>query len=226
MLESAEVAIPVGAAAERVSGLLLRPPQARLIYVLAHGAGAGMRHPFLEAIARQLAERGIGTLRYQFPYMERRSRRPDPPAVAEAAVRAAVEEARRAAPGLPLVAGGKSFGGRMTSGAQAREPLPGVQGLVFLGFPLHPPGRPGDERAAHLAAIRVPMLFLQGSRDEFARLPLLEAVLQRLGPLATLHLVEGGDHSFKVPKRAGPAAGDALSELVDVIATWTARVIG
>jgi predicted alpha/beta-hydrolase family hydrolase len=225
MVESAELAIPVGSSSEPVSGLLLLPPEARLVYVLAHGAGAGMRHPFLEAIARRLAERRIGTLRYQFPYMERRARRPDPPAVAEAAVRAAVEEARRAAPGLPLVAGGKSFGGRMTSGAQAREPLPGVRGLVFLGFPLHPPGRPGDERAAHLGAVRVPMLFLQGSRDEFAQLPLLEAVLERLGPLATLHLVEGGDHSFKVPKRAGRAAGDAMSELVDAIETWTARVI-
>ena len=225
MLESAELGIPVGASGERVSGLLLQPPDARLVYVLAHGAGAGMRHPFLETIARQLAERGIGTLRYQFPYMERRARRPDPPAVAEAAVRAAVEQARRAAPGLPLVAGGKSFGGRMTSGAQAREPLPGVRGLVFLGFPLHPPGRPGDERAAHLAAVRVPMLFLQGSRDEFAQLPLLEAVLERLGALATLHLVEGGDHSFKVPKRAALAARDSLEELVDAIATWTARVI-
>ncbi len=178
-----------------VSGLLLRPDGARLLYVLAHGAGAGMRHPFLEDVARRLAERGIATLRYQFPYMERRARRPDPPAVAAATVRAAVAEAGRAAPGLPLVAGGKSFGGRMTSTAQAEQPLPGVRGLVFLGFPLHPPGRPGDKRAEHLAQVRIPMLFVQGDRDEFADLKLLRPVVTQLGERATLHLVEGGDHS-------------------------------
>src|SRR5690242_15387531 len=190
MIASAEVRVG------DVSGLLLRPEDARLIYVLAHGAGAGMRHPFLEAIAQRLAERDIATLRYQFPYMERRSRRPDPPAVAAAAVRAAVVEAARAAPGVPLLAGGKSFGGRMTSTAQAEEPLPGVRGLVFLGFPLHPPGRPSDQRAEHLAKVQIPMLFLQGDRDQFADLKLLKPVVKGLGERATLHLVEGGDHSF------------------------------
>jgi uncharacterized protein len=207
---------------ERVNEVLLvRPPDARLLYVLAHGAGAGMRHPFLEVMAQRLAERGIATLRYQFPYMERRSRRPDPPAVAEATVRAAVEEAARLAPGLPLVAGGKSFGGRMTSSAQAHAPLPGVAGLVFLGFPLHPPGRPGIARAAHLDRISVPMLFLQGTRDEFADVTLLEQVMARLGDRATLHLVEGGDHSFKVPRRSGRTDTEATAEVVDAIVGWT-----
>lgn len=204
-----------------VSGLLLRPDGARLLYVLAHGAGAGMRHPFMESIAQRLAERSIATLRYQFLYMERRARRPDPPAVAAATVRAAVVEAARLAPGLPLVAGGKSFGGRMTSTAQAEEPLPGVRGLVFLGFPLHPPGRPGDSRAEHLAQVRIPMLFLQGDRDEFADLKLLQPVLKRLGAGATLHLVEGGDHSFKVLKRSGKTEADVMEELVGAIADWT-----
>jgi uncharacterized protein len=207
-----------------VSGLLLRPAGARLLYVLAHGAGAGMRHPFLEQIARQLAERGIGTLRYQFPYMERRASRPDPPAVAAAAVRAAAAEAARLAPGLPLVAGGKSFGGRMTSTAQAEAPLPGVRGLVFLGFPLHPPGRPGDARAEHLAQVQIPMLFLQGTRDAFADLNLLRPVVTRLGERATLHLVDGGDHSFKVLKRTDKTDADVMDELVGAIVAWTSRL--
>jgi len=204
-----------------VSGLLLRPDSARLLYVLAHGAGAGMRHPFLESIAQRLAERRIATLRYQFPYMEQRARRPDPPAVAAAAVRAAVAEAARVAPGLPLVAGGKSFGGRMTSTAQAETPLPGVKGLVSLGFPLHPPGRPADSRAEHLAQVAIPMLFLQGDRDEFADLKLLKPVVKRLGERATLHLVEGGNHSFKVLKRSGKTEADVMEELVGAIADWT-----
>jgi uncharacterized protein len=208
-----------------VSGLLLRPDGARLLYVLAHGAGAGMRHPFLESIAQRLAERSIATLRYQFLYMERRARRPDPPAVAAATVRAAVVEAARLAPGLPLVAGGKSFGGRMTSTAQAEEPLPGVRGLVFLGFPLHPPGRPGDSRAEHLAQVRIPMLFLQGDRDEFADLKLLQPVLKRLGAGATLHLVKGGDHSFKVLKRTGRAGDDVMTELVTTIDQWASKLL-
>ena len=208
-----------------VSGLLLRPDGARLLYVLAHGAGAGMRHPFLESIAQGLAERSIATLRYQFLYMERRARRPDPPAVAAATVRAAVAEAARVAPGLPLIAGGKSFGGRMTSTAQAGEPLPGVRGLVFLGFPLHPPGRPGDSRAEHLAQVQIPMLFLQGTRDDFADLQLLRPVVNRLGERATLHLVEGGDHSFKVLKRSGRTESDAMDELVGAIVDWTGRLI-
>jgi predicted alpha/beta-hydrolase family hydrolase len=209
----------------QVSGLLLRPEGARLLYVVAHGAGAGMRHPFLESIAQRLAERSIATLRYQFPYMEQRARRPDPPAVAAATVRAAVAEAARIAPGLPLVAGGKSFGGRMTSTAQAEEPLSAVRGLVFLGFPLHPPGRPGDSRAEHLAQVRIPMLFLQGDRDEFADLKLLRPVVKRLGVGATLHLVEGGDHSFHVLKRSGRTDADVISELADAIVKWTAGIV-
>jgi len=204
-----------------VSGLLLRPDSARLLYVLAHGAGAGMRHPFLELVAQRLAERRIATLRYQFPYMEQRARRPDPPAVAAATVRAVVIEASRVAPGLPLVAGGKSFGGRMTSTAQAETPLPGVKGLVSLGFPLHPPGRPADSRAEHLAQVAIPMLFLQGDRDEFADLKLLKPVVKRLGERATLHLVEGGNHSFKVLKRSGKTEADVMEELVGAIADWT-----
>jgi len=207
-----------------VSGLLLRPNDARLLYVLAHGAGAGMRHPFLEAISQRLAEQGVATLRYQFRYIEQRSRRPDPPAVAAATVRAAVAEAARLAPGLPLVAGGKSFGGRMTSTAQAEEPLPGVRGLVFLGFPLHPPGRPDDKRAEHLARVTIPMLFLQGTRDEFADLELLRPVAKRLGDRATLHLVEGGDHSFKVPKKSGRSEGDVMGELARAIVTWSLKL--
>jgi len=198
----------------------MRPPDARWLYVLAHGAGAGMRHPFLETIARALAERDVATLRYQFPYMERRASRPDPPALAAAAVRGAVAEAARLAPGLLLVAGGKSFGGRMTSTAQAEEPLPGVRGLVFLGFPLHPPGRPADARAEHLAQVQIPMLFLQGTRDDFADLKLLQPVVKRLGDRATLHLVDGGDHSFHVLKRSGRTDADVLEELAAAVEEW------
>src|SRR5438034_2927837 len=219
MIASAELRVG------EVSGLLLRPKDARLLYVLAHGAGAGMRHPFLESISQRLAEQGIATLRYQFPYMERRSRRPDPPAVAAATVRAAVAEAARIAPDLPLVAGGKSFGGRMTSTAQAEEPLPGVRGLVFLGFPLHPPGRAGDQRAEHLAQVQVPMLFLQGTRDDFADLTLLKPLIKRLGQRATLHLVEGGDHSFHVLKRSGRTDADVMGEIADAIAEWSATTV-
>ena len=220
-----ELKVQVGERVGEVSALLLRPPDARLLYVVAHGAGAGMRHPFLESIAARLAERGVATLRYQFPYVERRARRPDPPEVAAATVRAAVEEAERAAPGLPLVAGGKSFGGRMTSTAAAAEPLPGVRGLVFLGFPLHPPGRPGITRAEHLDRVSVPMLFLQGTRDEFAELKLLQSVLKHLGKRATLRLVDGGDHSFRVMKRSGRSDADVLNELVDAIVDWTATIV-
>src|SRR5882724_7520234 len=224
MTASVELRIGVGEQAGEVSGLLLRPDGARLLYVLAHGAGAGMRHPFLESIAQRLAQRSIATLRYQFPYMEQRARRPDPPAVAAATVRAAVIEAAGVAPGLPLVAGGKSFGGRMTSTAQAEAPLPGVRGLVFLGFPLHPPGRPGDSRAEHLARVQIPVLFLQGTRDEFADLKLLQPVVKRLGERATLHLVEGGDHSFHVLKRSGKSDVEVMEELVSAIAEWTGRL--
>ena len=224
MTDSAELRFAVGERAGGVSGLLLRPDGARLLYVLAHGAGAGMCHPFLEVVAQRLAERSIATLRYQFPYMEQRARRPDPPAVAAATVRAAVMEAARVTPGLPLVAGGKSFGGRMTSTAQAEAPLPGVRGLVFLGYPLHPPGRPGDSRAEHLARVQIPVLFLQGTRDEFADLKLLQPVVKRLGERATLHLVEGGDHSFHVLKRSGRTDTDVMGELVGMIADWAGRL--
>lgn len=212
--------IPVGESSGEVSGLLLLPPGATLLYVLAHGAGAGMRHPFLERMAEALAARGVATLRYQFPYMERRQRRPDPPPVAVAAVRAAVAMARTRAPGVRLVAGGKSFGGRMTSTAQAGEPLPDVRGLVFLGFPLHPPGKPAVSRAEHLDRVQVPMLFLQGARDEFAELLLLRQVLRRLGKRATLHVVQHGDHSFNVPKRAGRSPEEVRAEVCDALVHW------
>ncbi|HEU5261345.1 MAG TPA: alpha/beta family hydrolase [Gemmatimonadales bacterium] len=220
-----ELTLRVGERAGTVSALLDRPAAAWALYVLAHGAGAGMRHPFLESVARGLAERRIATLRYQFPYMEARGRRPDPPAVAEATVRAAVQEAVGLAPGVPLVAGGKSFGGRMTSSAQANEPLPGVRGLVFLGFPLHSPGRPGDKRAEHLARVHLPMLFLQGTRDEFADLSLLRPLIKRLGRRATLHLVEGADHSFHVLKRSGRTDADVLEELVQAIVEWAEKIV-
>jgi predicted alpha/beta-hydrolase family hydrolase len=210
----------VGEAGSEVSAILTQPPESRVLYVLAHGAGAGMRHPFLERMALALAERGVATLRYQFPYMEKQQRRPDPPAIAAAAVRAAVTAAARAAPGLPLIAGGKSFGGRMTSTAQSQEPLPGVVGLAFLGFPLHPPGQPGVTRAQHLDAVSVPMLFLQGDRDEFAELILLRQLVQRLGNAALLHVVKGGDHSFNVRKSAGRTAEDVRAELADGIVAW------
>ena len=207
---------------QRVSGLLQAPPNARAACVLAHGAGAGMTHPFMAAIANGLAERSIATLRYQFPYMEEGSKRPDTPKVAHAAVRAAVLETSRLMPGLPLFAGGKSFGGRMTSQAQAALSLPEVRGLVFLGFPLHPPGKPGDERAKHLFDVQIPMLFLQGTRDEFAQLDLLEAVCKNLGSRATLKLFEDADHSFHVPARTGRKDSDIRTELLDTMAAWIA----
>jgi predicted alpha/beta-hydrolase family hydrolase len=208
----------------RVSALLLRPADARALLVLAHGAGAGMAHPFMEAVSRRLAGQGIATLRYQFPYMEKRQSRTDPPALAAATVRAACELARAGAPGLTLVAGGKSFGGRMTSTAQALAPLPGVRGLVFFGFPLHPPRRPAITRAEHLAHVRVPMLFLQGTRDDLAELELIRTVTAPLGPLAALHVVEGGDHSFAVLKRTGRTGDEVLSELAATTAAWVDRL--
>src|SRR6476661_5305720 len=186
-----------------VSALLDRPIQARACFVFAHGAGAGMTHPFMETVAAGLGERGVATLRYQFPYMEKGSKRPDPPAVAHTTVRAAVAEAARCCAGLPLIAGGKSFGGRMTSQAQAIAPLAGVRGLAFLGFPLHPAGKPSSDRAKHLAEVDVPLLFLQGTRDSLAELKLLEPVVKGLGRVATLHVVEGADHSLHVPARSG-----------------------
>jgi predicted alpha/beta-hydrolase family hydrolase len=206
-----------------VSALLLAPTDARACYVLAHGAGVGMTHSFMTAVAQGLAARGIATLRYQFPYMERGSRRPDTPRVAHAAVRAAVVEAAQRLPGLPLFAGGKSFGGRMTSQAQAASPLPGVRGLVFLGFPLHPAGKPSDERAAHLFDVDIPMLFLQGSRDDLASLELLEPVAAKLGAKATLAVFADADHSFHVPVRSGRKDAQVLGEVLDALAGWLAR---
>ena len=198
--------------------------RARAGYVLAHGAGAGMTHPFMAAAAKGLAERSIATLRYEFPYMRAKLRRPDPPKVAHAAVRSAVEEAKSRMPKLPLFAGGKSFGGRMTSQAQAIEPLPGVQGLVFLGFPLHAAGKPTDERAKHLFDVKVPMLFLQGSRDALADLTLLEPVVKSLGSRATLEIFEDADHSFHVPAKTGRKDADVLGDLVERLARWVARI--
>ena len=211
---------------QRISGLLLVPPNARACYVMAHGAGAGMTHPFMTAIADGLAERGIATLRYQFLYMEQGGRRPDPPKLAQAAVCAAVLEAARRLPELPLFAGGKSFGGRMTSQAQAVSPLPGVRGLIFLGFPLHPPGKPSTERAKHLSDVGVPMLFLQGSRDEFAERPLLEPLCVELGARATLKLFSDADHSFHVPARSGRKDAEVRVEILDTLVEWTGKVNG
>ena len=205
---------------QAVSGLWQRPAAARACFVLAHGAGAGMTHPALEAIAVELGERGVATLRYQFPFMEQRSRRPDPPPLAHATVRAAVEAAGRLAPDLALVAGGRSFGGRMTSQAQAASPLPGVRGLVFLGFPLHPAGRPSSERGEHLSEVAVPMLFLQGTRDALAHLPLLEALCARLGKRATLKLLSEADHSFHVPARSGRSDAEVRREMLDALVEW------
>ena len=222
-IEPREVGFDVDAE-RRVSGLLIAPKSARALYVLAHGAGAGMSHPFLATMASLLAERGIATFRYQFPYMEKRSRRPDPPKIAEATVRAAVAEAERLAPGLPTFAGGKSFGGRMTSQAESGEHLPGVMGLAFLGFPLHPPGAPAVNRGEHLKAVRIPMLFLQGDRDEFAGMTLLKPLVKKL-PGATLHLVPGGNHSFRVPAAAGRKEADVMAELADALAGWIDRVV-
>jgi uncharacterized protein len=208
-----------------VSALLIEPPQARACYVFAHGAGAGMAHASMETIATGLAGRGIATLRYQFPYMEKGSKRPDSPAVAHAAVRAAVSEAARFCPKLPLIAGGKSFGGRMTSQAQAIDALPGVCGLAFLGFPLHPAGKPSSDRAKHLADIRIPMLFLQGTRDALAELDLLEPVVKRLGKPATLHLVKEADHSFHVLARSGRNDREVMAEVLDAFAAWVDTIL-
>lgn len=208
----------------RVSALLQLPPQARACFVLGHGAGAGMAHAFMTDIATALASRQIGTLRYQFPYMERGSKRPDPPALCHATVRAAVEEARRQAPGIPLIAGGKSFGGRMTSQAQAANPLPDVRGLAFVGFPLHPAKKPSIERAAHLSEVNIPMLFLQGTRDDLADLTLLEPIVAQLGSRATLKRIEGADHSFHVLVRSGRNDREVMEELADAVAGWVGRL--
>src|ERR1700754_1735292 len=216
-VQSLRIEISHGSA---VSGLLMQPPQSRACYVFAHGAGAGMTHASMEAIAAGLAGRGIATLRYQFPYMEKGSKRPDAPAVAHAAVRAAVKEAARCCPGLPLIAGGKSFGGRMTSQAQAIAPLASVRGLAFLGFPLHPAGKPSVARAAHLSELKIPMLFLQGTRDDLAEMTLLEPVVKGLGGLASLHVVQEGDHSLHVPARSGRNNREVMNEVLDALSAW------
>lgn len=207
-----------------VSALLARQADARWMYVFGHGAGAGMRHPFMTAAAAALGERGIATLRYQFPYMEQRTFRPDRQPVLLGAVRAAVATARAAAPDLPLLAGGKSMGGRMTSLAAAEQPLPDVRGLVFFGFPLHPAGAPAVTRAAHLERVTVPLLFLQGTRDTLADLTLLEPIVERLGARATLHVVDGADHGFKMLKRSGRTEAEVLGELVSRTVDWAERL--
>lgn len=213
-------------AAPGVSTLLDVADRPRFVYVVAHGAGAGMRHPFLEGVARALVASGGAALRYQFPYMEAGKSRVDSPDVATATVRAAVEAAASRLPGVPIVAGGKSFGGRMTSEAQARAPLPGVRGLAFLGFPLHPPGKPGTSRAEHLTRVDIPMLFLQGTRDEFAQLDLLQPLVASLAPRATLVLTEDGDHSFAVRKKVtGRSSADAFATMCDDLVAWISRVI-
>lgn len=215
--------ITVGGGVE-VSGLLQLPRHAHACYVLAHGAGAGMTHPFMAATAAGLAECGIATLRYQFPYMERGSKRPDPPKLAQAAVRAAVAAAQAALPKLPLIAGGKSFGGRMTSQAQAAAPLAGVRGLAFLGFPLHAAGRPSAERGEHLFRVQVPMLFLQGRRDALASLDELQPLCKKLGRRATVTLFADADHSFHVPARSGRKDAEVFGELLDALADWVSSV--
>lgn len=211
-------------ATHSVSALLLLPPAARACFVMAHGAGAGMQHPSMETLATELYTLKIATLRYQFPYMESGSRRPDKPALCHATVRAAVAEAARLAPDLPLIAGGRSFGGRMTSQAQAISPLSGVRGLAFLAFPLHPADRPSNERAEHLFEVKIPMLFLQGTRDALADLKTLEDVVKRLGKRATLKLLEDADHSFHVPARTGRKDPQVRSELLHALVDWIERL--
>lgn len=217
-----ELRIRVGE--ESVSGLLIRPSDAKALYLFAHGAGVGMTHRSMVSNAEGLAKRGIATLRYQFPYMEKGTGRPDPPRIAHAAVRAATAEAMRLAPDLPLFAGGRSFGGRMTSQAQAEAPLQAVRGLAFLGFPLHPAGKPGIERAEHLARVHIPMLFVSGSHDALAELDLLGPVIADLGDRATLHVVVDADHSLKVPAKSGRTAEDAEAEALDALADWMSKM--
>jgi predicted alpha/beta-hydrolase family hydrolase len=203
-----------------VSALLSRPTKARRLLALAHGAGAGMSHPFMEKLTDELASVRVATFRYQFPYMEEQRRVPDAPAVLTATIVAAVRAAAEAAPGLPLLAGGKSMGGRMTSQAAAQHPLDEVRGLVFFGFPLHPPNRPGTKRADHLAKVTIPMLFLQGTRDMLADLKLLRPVCAKIGSRATLHVIEKADHSFHVLKSSGRSDAEVLRELAKTAASW------
>jgi len=205
--------------------MLTAPQRSKACFVVAHGAGAGMMHPFMVSLASDLAEREIATLRYQFPYMERQSRRPDPPVICHATVRAAVAAAGTLVPSLPLIAGGKSFGGRMTSQAQAANPLAQVRGLAFLGFPLHPPKQPSDSRGEHLSKVQIPMLFLQGARDEFAELTLLEPLVKRLGTRASLRLLPDADHSFRVPARSSLTSRQVNDEMLTALTTWAEAVI-
>jgi predicted alpha/beta-hydrolase family hydrolase len=214
---SLAIALPSGAT---VSGLLQKPAGAKACYVFAHGAGADMNHAFMASMAQGLAERGIASLRFNFPFMEQGSKRPDAPAVAHAAIRAAVAEAARHLPGVPLFAGGKSYGGRMSTQAQAAEPLPGVKGLVLVGFPLHPAGKPSTGRAAHLAGVKLPMLFLQGTRDALADVDLITQATASLGKKATLHIVDGADHTFHVLVRSGRTDAQVQDELLDTMAAW------
>jgi len=225
MPEANQQQIAIELEGSKVSGLLDVPENARACYVLAHGAGVGMKHSFMASVARGLAERGVASLRYNFLYMEEGRGRPDSPKVAQAAVRAAANEAARALPGLPLFAGGKSYGARMTSQAQAEAPLAGVRGLIFLGFPLHAPREPSDDRAGHLSSVNVPMLFLQGTRDEFADLDYLKPLVQRLGPRATLELFDDADHSFHVPAKTGRNDAEVMRALLDNTAAWIDGVI-
>lgn len=206
---------------ESVAALLMTSDDATCCLIFAHGAGAGMEHPFLAAMAAALVARGVATLRFQFPYMEKGLRRPDRPALAHATIRAAVQSAHREAPGLRLYVGGKSFGGRMTSQTQAEAPLQGVRGVIFLGFPLHPVGKPSIARSEHLAVVQVPMLFIAGSRDELADLALLRPVVKGLGDRATLHVVDGADHSFRVPVRMRPKEVSVIEALATTIAEWS-----
>jgi len=203
-----------------VAALLLKPADAAACFVFAHGAGAGMNHPFMDNVAKALFDRRVATLRYQFPSMEARARRPDPPAVAQAAVRAAVDAARQRCPDTRLIAGGKSFGGRMTSQAQAASALPNVGGLVFFGFPLHASGKPSTDRASHLSRISIPMLFLQGGKDKLAELPLIRIVTEKLGSGATLHVINEADHSLHVPGRSGRTDADVINQMADVVVDW------
>jgi uncharacterized protein len=225
MTRSTELRLHISDTLGQVSALLLRPADAWLLYVLAHGAGAGMRHPFMESISTRLDSLGVATLRYQFPYLEAGRRSPDNPSVLQASVCAAVAKAAELAPELPLIAGGKSLGGRMTSAAAAETTLDGVKGLAFLGFPLHPPGQPGTHRADHLDRVDLPMLFLQGTRDQFARLDLISDVCRRLEGKATLHLVDDADHSFGVPKRSGRSSAEVLNDLAAAIVLWARPIV-
>ena len=218
-------AIVISVGSGIVSGLLNNPPAARACYAFAHGSGAGMIHPFMAAVSAGLSERGISTLRYQFPYMEKRSKRPDVPSIAHATVRAAVAEASRQCPKLPLFAGGKSFGGRMTSQAQSLSPLPKVRGLAFVGFPLHLAGKPADDRTKHLFDIKIPMLFLQGDNDKLAKLSLLEPLTKALGSRTSLRVFEHADHSFHVPVRSGRNDRAVMNEMLDALAAWIEGVI-